>query len=85
MGAVMYDFMELQAQRRRDQAFATALSTAIAHYYETPGLRLTTAQAARLWDISVDVCGAVLDTLVARRFLSRTASAHYVRISVASS
>jgi hypothetical protein len=85
MGAVMYDFMELQAQRRRDQAFATALSTVIAHYYETPCLRLTTAQAARLWQLDMDVCEAVLDTLVARRFLSRTASADYVRISVACS
>jgi hypothetical protein len=35
-------------------------------------LRLTRAQAARLWGFGPDFCSAVLDARVATRFLSRT-------------
>jgi hypothetical protein len=43
-----------------------------------PGLRLTIAQAARLWHIDVDVCRPILDSLVDARILYRTTDGAYV-------
>jgi hypothetical protein len=48
-------------------------------YYEMPGLKLTEAQAQRLWDLDPDTCHIVLVTLMQRRVLRRTASGMYVR------
>jgi DNA-binding IclR family transcriptional regulator len=47
---------------------------------EMPGLRLTVSQACRLWQLDEATCYAVLDTLVAERFLHRTADGAYVAI-----
>ncbi|MBI2186583.1 MAG: hypothetical protein HYU37_05590, partial [Acidobacteria bacterium] len=35
-----------------------------AEYHEMPGMRLTVAQAARLFNLEPDCCAQVLDTLV---------------------
>ena len=35
-----------------------------AEYYEMPGLRLTVAQAARLFNLELAYCAGLLDTLV---------------------
>jgi hypothetical protein len=48
-------------------------------YYEMPGLKLTEAQAQRLWGLDLDTCHIVLGTLMQRRFLRRTANGMYVR------
>ncbi|HKB11223.1 MAG TPA: hypothetical protein VKD69_11225 [Vicinamibacterales bacterium] len=37
-----------------------------------PGLRLTPAQARRLWGLEVEMCRAVIDRLVASEFLRWT-------------
>ena len=50
-------------------------------YVEMPGLRLTPAQAQRLWAIDADTCAAVLDLLVTRRFLARGLDGQYRRLS----
>jgi Fic family protein len=44
-----------------------------------PGLRLTQAQAQRLWDLDAKTSRAVLATLTERGFLKRTAAGTYVR------
>ena len=41
-------------------------------YIEMPGLRLTTAQAQRLWGLDRAACDALLDALVDAKFLSGT-------------
>jgi hypothetical protein len=41
-------------------------------FHEMPGLRLTPAQATRLWGLERDTCRAVIDTLVAAAFLRWT-------------
>jgi hypothetical protein len=46
-----------------------ALRRIRADYLEMPGLRLTVAQGARLWNVSLDGCAALLDQLVAEGFL----------------
>ena len=55
--------------------FAEALRRAQAEFREMPGLRLTEAQAARLWCFDSALCSAVLSTLVDQRFLIRTRDA----------
>ena len=48
-------------------------------FREMPGLRLTPAQATRLWGLESDACRAVIDTLVAADFLRWTASGSVTR------
>jgi len=48
-------------------------------YVEMPGLRLTPAQARRLWGLERDVCDAMLGALVDAKFLSQTRDGAYVR------
>jgi hypothetical protein len=55
--------------------FAEALRLAQAEFQEMPGLKLTEAQAARLWSFDSALCSAVLSTLVDRRYLIRSRDA----------
>jgi hypothetical protein len=48
-------------------------------FCEMPGLRLTEAQARRLWSLDRAVCQDVLETLVERGFLTHTADGRYRR------
>ena len=50
-------------------------------YREMPGLKLTEAQARRLWTLDDETCRLALSTLLDRRFLKRTAWGSYVRAS----
>ena len=48
-------------------------------FVEMPGLRLTPAQAQRLWGLERDVCDALLGALVDAKFLFRTRDGAFVR------
>lgn len=48
-------------------------------YIEMPGLRLTSAQAQRLWGLDRVACDALLGALVDSKFLSRTRDGAFVR------
>ena len=48
-------------------------------FIEMPGLRLTIAQAQRLWGLDRAVCDALLGTLVEAKFLFRTRDGAFVR------
>ena len=48
-------------------------------YIEMPGLRLTIAQAQRLWGLDRTVCDALLGALVEAKFLFRTRDGAFVR------
>jgi hypothetical protein len=50
-------------------------------FREMPGLRLTPAQARRLWAIDALSCQVLLDALVAARFLFRTRDGAFMRVS----
>jgi len=50
-----------------------------AEFREMPGLRLTPAQARRLWGLDVDLCHEVIDALVASDFLRWTAAGAVTR------
>jgi hypothetical protein len=49
-------------------------------FLEMPGLRLTEAQARRLWGLDAAVCGALLGRLVDAKFLFRTRDGAFMRI-----
>ena len=48
-------------------------------YIEMPGLRLTAAQAQRLWGLDRAACDALLSALVEAKFLFRTRDGAFVR------
>ena len=47
-------------------------------YMEMPGLRLTTAQAQRLWTLDRPTCESLLNALVDAHFLARTRDGSFV-------
>jgi hypothetical protein len=49
-------------------------------FVEMPGLRLTAAQAQRLWGLDRDVCAMLLGTLVDAKFLERTRDGAFIRL-----
>jgi hypothetical protein len=48
-------------------------------YLEMPGLRLTRAQAQRLWGLDRQTCADVLDLLIGTNFLHPTGDGKYGR------
>lgn len=48
-------------------------------YIEMPGLRLTSAQAQRLWGLDRAACDTLLGRLVEDKFLFRTRDGAFVR------
>ncbi len=51
-----------------------------AEFLEMPGMRLTLAQAQRLWGLDRAMCQVVLDALVDAKFLRLTAEGLYMRV-----
>jgi hypothetical protein len=49
-------------------------------YIEMPGLRLTAAQAQRLWGLERDLCDALLGALVDAKFLAQTRDGVFIRV-----
>ena len=49
-------------------------------FLEMPGLRLTGAQARRLWGLDAASCEALLGTLVDEEFLFRTRDGAFMRV-----
>jgi hypothetical protein len=54
---------------------------AFGEFLEMPGLRLTRAQAQRLWGLDEPTCGRLLEFLVNAGFLWRTADGMYARLT----
>ena len=50
-----------------------------AEYGEMPGLKLTAAQAQRLWDLDREFCDGLMAGLVTAGFLARTRDGAFVR------
>jgi hypothetical protein len=63
----------------QSRAIATLLQRIRSEYREMPGLKLTEAQARRLWNLDDPTCRLVLSTLQDERFLKRTPRGTYVR------
>lgn len=58
---------------------STLLERIQGEYREMPGLKLTDAQACRLWALDGCTCRLVLTRLVEQRFLKRAPDGTYVR------
>jgi len=56
------------------------LSRVQGEFLEMPGLRLTEAQARRLWGMETELCAALLGELVAANFLFRTRDGAFMRV-----
>jgi len=56
------------------------LSRIRSEYLEMPGLKLTCAQAQRLWAMDQQTCSEVLDSLTADRFLRLRDDGSYARL-----
>ena len=50
-------------------------------YLEMPGLKLTAAQAARLWHLNAEASAALLDSMVEAGVLYRTRDGSYLLLS----
>jgi hypothetical protein len=71
---------DIHPRERRDRASRDALvCRIIVEYQEMPGLRLTLAQAQRLFGLREDVCVRVLNTVVWRAVLRADADGAFVR------
>jgi hypothetical protein len=55
------------------------LRRARGEFLEMPGLRLTSAQAQRLWALERTTCETLLAALVAEKFLRRTPDGAFTR------
>jgi hypothetical protein len=63
----------------QQQPFDDVLRRVQGEYIEMPGLRLTTAQAQRLWGLDRTACDTLLGALVDAKFLFRTRDGAFVR------
>ena len=80
MSSTMTEIVDRQHIQRTSTPEMSAILTSVrSEYLEMPGLKLTEAQAQRLWALDRNTCRAVLATLVERGFLKQSANGHYVR------
>ena len=71
------------AECLRDDGISPLLHRVRAEFMEMPGLRLTSAQAARLWAVDRQMSERILDGLMAAGFLFRNREGAYLRATVA--
>jgi hypothetical protein len=72
--------MALEPNRTGDEV----LRRVQCEFLEMPGLRLTHAQARRLWGLEAAACDTLLATLVEAKFLFRTRDGAFMRVEHAS-
>ena len=71
-----------RAQRALHNDIAPLLDRVRSEFLEMPGLRLTPAQAARLWALDRSMSEQILNGLASSGFLARTAGGAYLRASL---
>jgi predicted transcriptional regulator of viral defense system len=75
--------METVERRRIQRTSTSGMSELLvlvqSEYLEMPGLKLTEAQARRLWGLDGNTCRVVLTTLEKRGVLKRSTNGCYVR------
>jgi hypothetical protein len=65
----------------QDLSFELLVAIAAAEYREMPGLRLTRAQAQRLWGLDCPRCAdAVLDALIVMKVVRQTRDGMFARV-----
>jgi hypothetical protein len=71
------------AARAHDQGITPLLHRVRSEFLEMPGLRLTPAQAARLWGTARQTSERILDGLTMAGFVLKNREGAYLRASVA--
>ena len=71
--------MATQVRRSLPEASGLLLERIRGEFLEMPGLRLTSAQACRLWALDPNQCDDVLRLLVDGHFLRRTSDGSFIR------
>ena len=71
------------AERPHDEGITPLVHRVRSEFLEMPGLRLTPAQAARLWAVDRQTSERVLDGLTLAGFLLKNREGAYLRASVA--
>jgi hypothetical protein len=66
---------------RREESLERLVRRLKAEFLEMPGLKLTEAQARRLWALDAASCSFVLERLVETNFLSRTRDGAFIRLN----
>lgn len=69
----------MSAQQQPPPPLDDVLRRVQGEYLEMPGLRLTLAQAQRLWGLDRTACDTLLGALVDAKFLFRTRDGSFVR------
>ena len=69
------------AERHHDDGITSLLHRIRSEFIEMPGLRLTPAQAARLWGMERHTSERILDGLALAGFLSKNREGAYLRAS----
>jgi hypothetical protein len=64
----------------RSRATDDVLARVQGEFLEMPGLRLTVAQARRLWGLDAASCDALLTALIDANFLFRTRDGAFMRV-----
>ena len=65
--------------RRGDSNMDALIQRVRAEFIEMPGLRLTLAEATRLWGLEPDACGRIIDALIDCEFLRWTSAGTVAR------
>ena len=74
---------DLAVRRTHDDGITSLVHRVRGEFLEMPGLRLTPAQAARLWALDQSTAERLLDGLTSAGFLLRTDAGAYLRASMA--
>jgi hypothetical protein len=69
---------DAQTNERRTSLPDSLVARARGEYLEMPGLRLTVAQACRLWQLDIVLCAKLFDHLVSEGFLLQTGTGFYI-------
>ena len=69
------------AEHHHDEGITSLLRRIRSEFIEMPGLRLTPAQAARLWGMERHTSERILDALALAGFLSKNRQGAYLRAS----
>jgi hypothetical protein len=79
MSPVTEELMKARERGEGAMEIEAVLRRVRAEFVEMPGLRLTPAQATRLWGLERDACHTVIDALIASSFLRWTATGALTR------
>jgi hypothetical protein len=69
----------MAAAHQQPQPFDEVIRRVQGEFIEMPGLRLTPAQAQRLWGLDRLACDTLLSALVEAKFLFRTRDGAFIR------